>query len=653
MANNETNKVVKKPAVTNAPSVPKKTTTPKEPVAKVTKPKTDSKPKAPALKKVEPKTTPAKKADPKAKVSTAKKVDTKATPDKKDTPKTKAATPKKTEPKPKVAAPKKVEPKAKTAPAKKAAPKTKVTTPKKVEPKKTPAKKATVAKPKAEKVVAKKPATKRAPRKLSPLQQQKLDAIRGYRQYEKVRNRYYSWLKRVVNNSKPTTDLYNTLANKKAEVSGITRNETKRFESDFIEEIERVIPSLEHIVVNPHKFISEFAEVVQVEKARRITPRAVKHMAQNVQNIAEVFDDGRIIPKRVLNVFVDDDLKIYENRFIMTLVRRLQIFIELRHKYIEDHGDTKNSDLITIKKEMKIGDMTFEFDGKVKMTIPSDDEGQRESNRDLLERLRSLRKRTMYLVSSPFMKEMVRAVPVADPIQQTNIIRLNYAYQDAYKLWLFINRYDELGITYTTTQAKVDFTDEYMQRLDQLTLNAFLSLETEHATIGPRNVKQKTIKPYVKAGQLDFDISDERFLEHGLPVKVSTRQETAEQKEARLKREAAREKARLKREAAKQKEKERKALLRARAKERAAKKKAAALERARIKRAEALERQKQKNLERARKRAEKERLLAERKAFQAKMADEARKLREARALIRKLAGERKKDEQPTTKKTKK
>ncbi len=643
MANNETNKVVKKPAVTKATSTPKKTTTPQKTVEKVTKPETESKAKtaptttkkaAPKTSTAKPKATPAKKAEPKAKALAPKKVEAKATTTKKAEPKVAAvkkdAAPKKVEAKPKVAAPKKAEPKTKAAPAKKAA-----------------------AKPQAEKVVAKKPAVKRTPRKLSPLQQQKLDAIRGYRQYEKVRNRYYSWLKRVVNNSKPTTDLYNTLANKKAEVSGITRNETKRFESDFIEEIERVIPSLEHIVVNPHKFISEFAEVVQVEKARRITPRAVKHMAQNVQNIAEVFDDGRIIPKRVLNVFVDDDLKIYENRFIMTLVRRLQVFIELRHKYIEDHGDTKNSDLITVKKEMKIGDMTFEFDGKVKMTIPSDDEGQRESNRDLLERLRSLRKRTMYLVSSPFMKEMVRAVPVADPIQQTNIIRLNYAYQDAYKLWLFINRYDELGITYTTTQAKVDFTDEYMQRLDQLTLNAFLSLETEHATIGPRNIKRKTIKPYVKAGQLDFDISDERFLEHGLPVKVLTRQETAEQKEARLKREAAREKARLKREAAKQKEKERKALLRARAKERAAKKKAAALERARIKRAEALERQKQKNLERARKRAEKERLLAERKAFQAKMADEARKLREARALIRKLAGERKKDEQSTTTKTKK
>ena len=104
-------------------------------------------------------------------------------------------------------------------------------------------------------------------------------------------------------------------------------------------------------MVSPHKFINEFAEVVQVEKARRITPpRAVKHMAQNVQNISEVHEGGRVIPKKVLNVFVDDDVVIYENRFVMTLIKRLQVFIELRYKYIEEHGDTKNSDVFTIKK---------------------------------------------------------------------------------------------------------------------------------------------------------------------------------------------------------------------------------------------------------------------------------------------------------------
>lgn len=519
----------------------------------------------------------------------------------------------------------------------------------KAEPKKE-TKSKTDKKNKNEEVKAKLKATKdkakAKPRKkkvLTPLQISKQEAIKGYKRYEKVRKRYYGFLRRSNKNSKPTTDLYNILANTRAEVSGTTRHEVKRFNKDFIEQIERVIPSLETIVVSPHKFINEFAEIVQVEKARKITPRAVKFMAQNVQHISEVLDGGRIVPKKVLNVYVDDDLKIYENRFIMTLVKRLQVFIELRYKYIQEHGDTENSDQINIKKEVKIGDTIFEFEGKIKMRVPSDDEGARLSNNDLLERLALIRKRTAFLVNSPFMKEMAKAVPVADPIQQTNIIRLNYAYQDAYKLWMFINRYDELGISYTTTQAKVTFDEKYMERLDQLTMSAFLALETEHANIRPTNISQKVIKPIIKPGQLDYDISDERFLEGGLPVVIKTRQETAEQKEARLKREAAREKARLKKEAARQKAREKAALKKARERERALKKKEEARKRARIKKEEARLRQEQKNLERARKRAEKERIKAERRAYQAKLQDEARRLRLARIEVAKLAAKEKKE----------
>ena len=492
-------------------------------------------------------------------------------------------------------------------------------------------------------ITEKEKAKPRKKRTISPLQAAKIESLRGYNRYEKVRNRYYSLLKRAVQNSKPTTNLYNTLSNKKTQVSGFTRKEIKRFDKDFIEEIERIIPSLETIVISPHKFINEFTEIVQVEKARKITPRAVKFMAQNTQMISEIQDGGIVIPKQVLNVFVDDDVRIYENRFIMTLVKRLQVFIELRYKYILEHGDTKNSDQINIKNEIKLDDLTFEFEGKIKMSIPSDDEGARQSNIDLLERLKQIRKRTLFLVTSSFMKEMAKAVPVADPIQQTNIIRLNYAYQDAYQLWLFINRYDELGITYTTTQSKIDFDDKYMEKINQLVLNSFLAIETEHGRLSDKVIKQKTIKPYITPGELDYDLSDERFLEGGLPVKIRSRQETAEQKEARLKREAAKEKARQKREAKLLKDKERAALKKAKEKAAAKEKKAREAEKAKERQLEAKRRQAEKNLERARIRAEKEKILAVKRAYKQKIDDEWRKLKLARIAVAKLADKEKKN----------
>ena len=504
---------------------------------------------------------------------------------------------------------------------------------------------APAAKEKEPKEAPKKEAPKKAVprrRRLSAMELRKREALKGYKRFTKVRSRYYSFLNRTVKQSKPTTNLYNTIANKAPTLSGITRNEVKRFDPEFIEKIERVIPSLEEIVVNPHKFINEFAEVVQVEKARKLTPRAVKYMAQNADHVSEVLDDGRVIPKKILNVYVDDDLKIYENRFIMTLINRLQIFIELRHKYIREHGDTRNSDQITIKREVQVEDSLFTVDATITMSVPSDDEGARESNMDLLERLENIRRRTQFLVNSRFMREMAKAVPVSDPIAQTNIIRLNWAYQDAFKLWNFIHRYEELGISYTTTQAKIEFDKKYLDKINQFSLNSFFTIETEHARLALSNVEQKNIRPIIEAGDLNYELSDERFAKPGLPMRVDARVETAEQEAARLKREATREKVRLKREEAKRKQKEREALKKARAKERALKRKLEAAERAKRRKEEAKQRQIEKNMERARLRAEKERLLAERKAYQKLMMTEAERLRRARKAVAAQATEERK-----------
>lgn len=512
--------------------------------------------------------------------------------------------------------------------------------------KKAPAKKKAVAKkaaPKKKAVAKKKPAAKKkaAPRKRRPrlteAEREKREALKAYTKYSKAKSRYFSFMRQITKRSKDSAALFTAISNGKTTLHGTVRREVKKFEEDFILEIEHAMPSLEAIVMNPHKFIREYAEEVPIEKAKRITPRAVKHLAQHSQNVEDILSDGTVIPKRVLNVYVDDDLAIYENRFIMTLIKRLQVFIELRYKYIQDHGDSKNSDVVEIKKEVKIGEHEYTFEGKLKMVVPSDDEGKRRSNDDILERLTSLRRRSMFLVTSPFMKELSRVPLVQDPIQQTNIIRLNYLYQDAFRLWKFISRYDELGIMYRVTQARVNFDEKYQEILNHLVLTSYFALDTEHATLAPRDIKQHTLKPVIKPGELDFDISDERFLEHGLPVKVKTRKETEAQKAARLKREKARQKAREKKALEKERARKRAEEKRRKAREKAAARKARERERARERKERARERQRLRQAEQARRRAEKEKLLKQKRAYEAMLREEARKLRLARKEVAQVA----------------
>lgn len=447
-------------------------------------------------------------------------------------------------------------------------------------------------------------------------------------QYEEE---YFSHLDKMVKSDKNFSLLYEAFKAGKSKYSGIARRENKTYSPDFIIEIERAIGSLEAIVTDPHKFIKEIPSVVEVEKAKRITHHSIKHMAQHTENISSVASDGTVDPKRVLNMFIDDELQIYENRFIMTLIRRLQTFIELRHKYILEHSDTRNSDVVTMKSEVKIGDVTYEVESKLKVVVPSEDEGNRAVNEDLLNRLLTLRKRTLFLTTSRFMREMVKAAPVTDPVLQTNIMRLNYDYQAAYRLWTFISRYEQLGIEYKFEEKKVDFDEDYLKLMNYHALTSYLTISSDHKALLEKDAKLYYYKPKFEKINLDFDMTDERLLGKDNPFKVINKKETEAQIAAKLRRQQLAEEKKKKKLEEKLKEKERKAKAKEEAKKLAIQK--------------ALEKKK-KEEERKAKEAEKKRLKTleeqERKRIEKLKKEEQKKLEKARQEVARIAELRRK-----------
>lgn len=446
----------------------------------------------------------------------------------------------------------------------------------------------------------------------------------GYRQ------EYFSHLEKMIQVDQNFSLLFEAFKNAKNTYGGVARRENKTYSADFIEQIEATIGSLEAIVTEPQKFIKENPLVVEVEKAKRITHHSVKHMAQHTENIASVGRDGSIDPKKVLNMFIEDELKIYENRFIMTLIRRLQTFIELRYKYILEHSDTKNSDVVTMKSEVKIGEVYYEMETKLKIIVPSSDEGHREANQQLLNRLLTLRKRTIFLTTSRFMQEMAKAAPVTDPVLQTNIMRLNYEYQNAYKLWLFINRYDQLGIEYKFQEKKTDFDEDYLKKLSLFSLSSYLTLNSDHKVEVSEDSKPYYYKPKFAKVNLDLDMTDERIFAKGNPFKVDNKKQTEAQIEAKLRRQKLAEEKKLKRAEEKLKQKELKKQQKEEEKRKAEEKK--------------LE-MKKKAEEKKQKEAEKKRLKeladAERARIEKLKQEELRKLEQARIDVAKLAQSRK------------
>jgi len=231
------------------------------------------------------------------------------------------------------------------------------------------------------------------------------------------------------------------------------------------------------------------------------------------------------------------------------------------------------------------------------------------------------------------MLEMRKATAVGDPIQQTNIMRLNYDYQNAYRLWMFLGRYDVLGIDYKFTQSKVEFDNKYLTQLNLNAVGAYLTMKTEHSLMPDKDAKVRFYKPRFTEIKLDYDLSDERLFGKGLAFGIEAKKETPAQIEARQKRIEAAEERRRKRLEDKQKAKELAIKQREEAKQLATKQ---ALERK--------EKEKQRKLALQDKKRKAALALAEKKRLEKMKKEEAMKLEKARALVRGMAEKRRKTE---------
>ena len=101
--------------------------------------------------------------------------------------------------------------------------------------------------------------------------------------------------------------------------------ESKIFDATWVDTLESYFPSLDRIVRNPRSSIMNVTEVVAAERAKKITSESVRHLAAHTEYIREVNEvKNEVTPSKILTTFREQDMGIYENRFIKTLINRLK-----------------------------------------------------------------------------------------------------------------------------------------------------------------------------------------------------------------------------------------------------------------------------------------------------------------------------------------
>ena len=219
----------------------------------------------------------------------------------------------------------------------------------------------------------------------------------------------------------------------------------KEVDETWVNAIEEAMPSLQHVVLNPRKFIEEEREVVNIAMARNITAESVRHLLAHSNYIDEYRKDGTVIPNKILNIYKEESLNTYENRFICTLIAELQFFINKRFDAIFEASKDELGVNFEVDSSIDNYTETIDYSLQVKIRDKQTDTENEVSNKDVFARIIQLHRNINMLVGTEFVATMRRFPAVKHPIVKTNAIAKNRDYKACHKLWNFIHSYTQVG----------------------------------------------------------------------------------------------------------------------------------------------------------------------------------------------------------------
>lgn len=219
----------------------------------------------------------------------------------------------------------------------------------------------------------------------------------------------------------------------------------KEIDETWVNAIEEALPSLHHVVVNPKKYIEEDREVVNIAMARNITAESVRHLLTHSNYIDEYREDGTVIPNKILNVYKEESLNTYENRFICTLIAELQFFINKRFDAIFEASKDELGVDFEVNSSIDNYTEIVDYSLKIKIRDKQTDTENELENKDVFSRVIQLHRKINMLTRTEFVSIMRRFPSVKHPVVKTNAIAKNQDYKRCYDLWNFIHSYNQVG----------------------------------------------------------------------------------------------------------------------------------------------------------------------------------------------------------------
>lgn len=276
---------------------------------------------------------------------------------------------------------------------------------------------------------------------------------------DKAVSQFYEAFYSCIENAKsPLGDfLFNELQQGEKTIYNKTVRETKIFDGNFLDVVIGAYPSLLKICRDPKKTLAYMQEVVALEKAKKVDSESIRHLASHTQYIRDINEQNEVIPSKILSTYAEDNIGIYENRFIKSLINRVIVFLDTRLKLMDENLESISADEIRYKNNIKLSHRKIDLEMNIKISNEILDETQKA--RELFDKTKNALDKYRALKGTGLYQAVAKLKDVVPPIMKTNIILHNPDFKIAYNLWLYIDRTTEVGYNVQSDEKTNDDDD--------------------------------------------------------------------------------------------------------------------------------------------------------------------------------------------------
>ena len=245
-------------------------------------------------------------------------------------------------------------------------------------------------------------------------------------------------------------------------------------DTEWVNVIEEKLPYLDLAIRQPFRAIEDVEEIIPVELSRRISEKSIKHLAQHTNLILKVEGD-EVTPSKILNVFHEETLLTYENKFINTLINRLFAFVDKRYQILKQNcgseekfalqydTDFHHQEGESAQTGVAIG-LHMELSTPVSGHLSEKDKKNNDNYITQLQRVERIYQTLLVYMGSQFVKAMGKNY-IRPPVIRTNAILKNKNMKACLELWEYISGFDKAGYTVVEDSYKEMPSDRYIREL--------------------------------------------------------------------------------------------------------------------------------------------------------------------------------------------